>query len=73
MGEMSKYTGIIMNADDLRILMQDICNKIDALNATSIGDLSDALALDNLAAIANRGRRLSDTVHRELIYNGKNE
>jgi hypothetical protein len=44
----------------LRDYMQSICDRIDALDATSVGDLP--AALDNMANEADRARRLCDSL-----------
>jgi hypothetical protein len=49
--------------DDLYNYLQSICDRVDALDATSLGDLP--AALDNLAAEASRARSLCDAIKRE--------
>ena len=49
--------------DDLYDHLQSICDRVDALDATSLSDFP--AALDNLAAEASRARCLCDTIRRK--------
>ena len=60
---MSEFTDSIISMDDLYDYLQSICDRVDALDATSLGDLP--AALDNLAAEASRARSLCDAIKRE--------
>lgn len=64
--EGKSWKGNVMGKSDaadmgrLKDYLQSICDRIDALDATSIGDLP--AALDNMACEAGRARRLCDSL-----------